>query len=117
MQKSGIIIQVWAQPFFLVHVEINANHMCLFSAILPCPYGEIRDNSMGLVSAILSCPYAEIRDNRTCLVSVILPCPYVEIRDNRTGLFLAILSCPCRNQGFFFFNPMGLVSVILPVHM
>jgi hypothetical protein len=33
MQKSGIIIEVWDQPFFLVHVEINANHMCLFSAI------------------------------------------------------------------------------------
>jgi hypothetical protein len=39
--------------------------MCLFSAILPCPYVEIRDNRTVLVSVILSCRYAEIWDNPT----------------------------------------------------
>jgi hypothetical protein len=53
-QGKRIIIEVWDQPFFLVHVEINANHMCLFSAILPCPYGEIRAETKPVRLSLIS---------------------------------------------------------------
>jgi hypothetical protein len=65
MKKSGIIVRVCAQTFFLYPcAEIRDNHMGLVSAILPCPYPEIRDNHMGLVSTIRYCQFAEIRDNQ-----------------------------------------------------
>jgi hypothetical protein len=41
MQKSGIIVWVWSQPFFLVHAEIRDNPYGLVSVILPCPYVEM----------------------------------------------------------------------------
>jgi hypothetical protein len=89
--------------------------MCLFSAILPCPYAEIRDNRQGrmvetkplrlsLISAygqgrmvetkpvrlslILTHGQGRMAENKPLRLS--LPCLYGEIRDNCTGLVSAI---------------------------
>ena len=95
VQKSRIIIQVWAHPFFIVHMQKFMDiHTGFGSPILRCPCAEIRVNHTGLGSAILPFPYAEIWDNCTGLGSPILPCPYVETRDIHTVFGSPILPCP-----------------------